>query len=596
MPYTNSPPVDFMRGTNTRADHRALRLPKKDDKPRPQHLALGLGLGLALSGCYHGPDSPNAEDSTDGQQTEGSTMPGVSCADSMIFADVTPLRLLTTDQYNNTVADLFDLETPQMLVAVFAGGDLYDNNSAGLNATVAAVEHYESIAPAIAQAALANGSVTFSCDQEDPSCLDKHITDLGTRVFRRPVLPTERTRLRSLYDNLRGLEASTSPAVAFEGVLAAMLQMPSFLYHLELGAKLGADSDTETEIVDLTGYEMASRLSYFLWNSTPPPELLAAAADDELSNPSGIAQWTRWLLQKDESARSRAGLALFHEQWLGIEQGTIEALLPDEDRYPEFDDALAASMRRETLSFIGSIVFDRNGSISDLFTAQTTFVDSRLAPIYGVEGDFGGSMTEVTLDPDQRAGLLTHASLLATRSNTERGNPIARGVFIANDILCAQLGAPPAGVEPLTEEVVEGGTLRAELEAHSKNPCATCHVLIDPLGLSFEHYDAIGRFHETDEAGNPIDASGILPIDGDELALDGAPDLAAVLASSSNVHSCVTRHYLEYAIGRSMIRPEDRCLAETLASDEGQSIRDTIVRITTSEMFRTRQRPVPEGI
>jgi hypothetical protein len=233
-----------------------------------------------------------------------------------------------------------------------------------------------------------------------------------------------------------------------------------------------------------------------------------------------------------------------------------------------------------------------------VFSSSTSWVDTGLANLYGLEGAYGDSFERVALDADQRAGVLTHASVLTVRSKHERSNPIARGVFVAREILCIELGAPPGGVLPLAEEVAPGSSFRDELEAHSANPCAGCHRVIDPLGLPFEHYDAIGRYQVEDEAGNAVDASSTVPLDGDETPVADAIDLANLVADSPSTSTCFTRRYLEYAVGRTMGRSEDRCLSAALSAlDDGgaATLRQVLLRVVTSDVFRFRQSPTPEA-
>jgi hypothetical protein len=504
----------------------------------------------------------------------------------MSFADDTPLRLLTQTQFNNTVADLFGDDSAPMRVAVGAGGDLYDTNAAGLNPTASVTESYEEMAPAIARGAVARGAIVLDCP--DRTCVSALVSSLGRRMFRRPVADDELDALLALYDALRGPEIGDEPEQAIEGVVTAMLQMPGFLYRTELGADGAAGG-----VVALSGYEIASRLSFFLWNTTPPDALLDAAEAGELDEPEGIERWAQWLLDH-ESGRARGALSRFAEQWLGIEESAMGRLSPDPEAYPEYSAELASSMRRETLALFEDLAFDAGGTFGDAFDADYTFVDERLASLYGIEGVTGDALARVTVDPEERAGVLTHASVLAVRSKADHGNPIARGVFVVKNVLCTELGQPPPGVLPLEEEVVTGATLREELELHSRNPCAYCHRVIDPLGLSFERYDAIGAFRTLDEVGNPVDASGAVEIDGEEVTFEDARELSSALATSADVRRCVTKKIAEYGVGRSLSRPEDRCLTASIAGDEDQSIRETISRLVTSDVFRTRNRPTPE--
>ncbi|MCC7535361.1 MAG: DUF1592 domain-containing protein [Deltaproteobacteria bacterium] len=492
----------------------------------------------------------------------------------------TPLRRLTRAEYDHTVRDLVgDTTSP-------ARGFTVDETPGGFHAnTVApvaglAVEQYQTAAEGIASRV--NVDAIVACDRAadgEETCARRFIERFALRAFRRPAEPAELTAITALYDGARA--AGDDFATAVRLVVEAVLQTPSFLYRQELGA--GEVSGTGGTMLRLSGYEVASRLSYFLWQSMPDDDLFAAAAANELTTPAQIEPHVRRMLEDD---RAREAVRDFNAQWLELE--ALDSVTKDPDVYPEFDATLASSMRAETERFLDHVVWEGDRTLRTVLTGNFTFVDGPLAELYGLDAPAGGGLVRVALDAGERSGILTHASLLSTHAKTNQSSPIHRGKFVRERLLCQALPAPPPGLMVVAPDPAPGLTTRQRFAEHSSNEdCATCHRLMDPIGFGFERYDGIGRFRTTDQ-GLPVDDSGEIlggtDVDG---PFRGAPELAQRLAESTQVSECFATQWTRFAIGRAD-GPADDCVLADVAErfdTAGGDIRELIVAVATSDAF-----------
>ena len=395
-----------------------------------------------------------------------------------------------------------------------------------------------------------------------------------TRAYRRPATDEEINRLVDL------VELARRDGEPFERgmqlAVTAALVNPNFLYRVE------ADPSASATVRELSDFELASRLSYFLWTSMPDEELFRLASEGTLSNPEILEAQTLRLLA---DPRSSALVTNFADQWLTLRR--LQDSSPDPRRFKGFDNTLRAAMQRETEMFFESILRE-DRSILDLIDADYTFVNGPLAELYGIEGVEGEEFRRVDLSPDSpRGGILTQASVLTVTSNPTRTSPVKRGKWILEQIL----GTPPPPPPPDVPELEEGrratGTLRERLEQHRANPmCATCHAKMDPLGFGFENFDGIGRWRDEDR-GDPIDASGTLP--GGE-SFQGAEDLKAYLISarSDQFARNFAEKLLTYALGRGLT-PADSCSVDAIAvatAKDGRKISRFIVAVVRSDPFR----------
>jgi hypothetical protein len=399
------------------------------------------------------------------------------------------------------------------------------------------------------------------------------------RAYRRPISHDELARLVQFVE---AAQRTGEPADA--GVrlaLKAILVSPHFLFRVE------PMTNSNQRIDD---FELATRLSYFLWSSTPDEELFRAAAADTLHQPDLLTAQTQRMIR---DSKSRSLSTDFAAQWLQVR--ALNGFTPDPARFPGFDAGLRRAMLREAEMFFDVIVReDRN--ILDLLDADFTYVNEQLARHYGIAGVRGDEFRRVNLNGTGRGGVLTQAAVLTVTSNPTRTSPVKRGKWVLENLLGSPPPAPPPGADDL-QPVLAGQklTLRQRIESHrTKAECASCHARMDPLGFGLENFDAVGawRSHDGDE---PIDASGTLP-DGQSFA--GPSGLKALLRQrSSDFRRCFAEKLLTYALGRGLT-PDDQCAVRRIVAEtafEGDRFSALALAIVRSEPFQARQ-VVPEEV
>ena len=362
--------------------------------------------------------------------------------------------------------------------------------------------------------------------------------------------------------------------------LEAILVSPEFLFRIERDPK----PDDPRAVHRLSEFELASRLSYFLWSSAPDDELLDAAEHGTLDVRSQAIRMLR-------DPKAAALVENFCGQWLALRN--LDSVQPDPGKFPEFDKALRADMRRETQLFIESIIHD-DRSILDFLGARYTFLNERLAKFYGIEGVSGPAFRRVELSTPQRMGILTQASVLTVSSYPTRTSPVIRGKYILQNILNAPPPPPPPDVPSLDESKVgSAASLRQQLEAHRANAvCASCHSKMDPLGFGLENYDAIGRWRIADGA-FPIDASGTLP--GGKSFATPAAMMAILMENRDAFARCLAEKLLIYGLGRGLERG-DRAAVDSItraAAQHDYRFSDLVVEIVNSMPFRMRRGEAP---
>ncbi len=356
-------------------------------------------------------------------------------------------------------------------------------------------------------------------------------------AWRRSVSDEEINRLVSLVKQVTDDGASFERGI--QTAVQAVLVSPRFLFRVE--------EDPETGIRDLDSYELASRLSYFLWSSTPDPELLESARTGQLTQTAELERQTRRLLA---DPRSRSIVDNFASQWLQLRN--LANISPNPRRFPKFTKELRADMRRETEMLFETIVRE-DRSIIEFLSADYTYVNQRLAEHYGIEGISGEEFRRVSVNLDQRGGLLGQASILTVTSNPTRTSPVKRGKWILENLLAAPPPPAPAGVPPLKEstrrEPIEL-TLKERMAQHRTDPaCAACHQLMDPLGFGLENYDATGVWRTNDGFAD-VDSTGDLP---DGRKFNGPKELRAILLErSDDFRRCFADRLLTYSLGRGL--------------------------------------------
>lgn len=547
-----------------------------------------LALVGTLLACMPAPalDDADATGESEGEDESGESGELEDCDVRPFDPGPAPLRRLSAQQYQNTVRDLFPgvaLPEPTILVDPKVGG--FEHDAAAQSPSALLIEQYQRAAVEVSAAAMQQSEVWLPCSLEggeDPAaCGEAVITELGPRVFRRPL---DAATLQVYLDFFHAQHEAEGFRVALELTMQALLQAPQFIYFVE---EVAAAGEGEAGIVPLDDYSLATRLSYFVWNTMPDAELFAAAAAGELRDDAGLTLQLERMLA---DARARTATLEFFRQWFDFDR--LGAIVPDPATYPSYTPALRDAMREELERFVVWLVHDERGSVADLLLAEQTFVDAELAALYGVAPP-REPWQLVALDPSERAGILTRAGFLASRAHAVQPSPVKRGVFVLEHLLCEPPPPPPPNVDTSVPDdaPAQPKTNRERYAAHTDAPlCEACHVDIDPLGFGFEHYDSLGAWR-THDNGFPIDASGTLTLDEELRAFEGAPQLAALLADSEQVHACVVTHHLRWALARSPAS-DDACVRAELEAtfvDAGGSLRELVAAIVLSDAFRFRR-------
>jgi hypothetical protein len=395
------------------------------------------------------------------------------------------------------------------------------------------------------------------------------------RAFRRPITHVEMYRFMQFVE--QAISANEPVDVGLARAFKAILVSPHFLFHC------GLEPGETVKAVGLQDFELASRLSYFLWSSMPDEPLFRLAAKGELSKPAILNAQVRRMLG---DSRSRALADNFAGQWLQIR--ALAETTRDPDRFPEFGDELRHDMLEETRLFFAHFVrTDR--SVLDLLRADDTFLNERLARHYGVDGIVGKEFRQVALSGTERAGLLTHASILTVTANPTRTSPTKRGRWILDNILGSPTSTPPAGADSLAAVSSGNLTNRQRFELHrARTECAGCHSRLDPLGFGFEHFGPTGAWRTSDDDG-PVAAVGKLP-DGTEF--DGVRQLRQELTKRpDDFVRCLTRKLMIYAIGRPLT-PADRPTVDAIvqhAATRQYRFSSLVIALVRSQLFRSQQ-------
>lgn len=532
---------------------------------------LALGLLGSMTACQGQIGDPGV--------APGET-PGPTATDCELCLGDSYLLRLTRGEYERSLRTVFGDAVVDPLRTDFLPSD----GSAGPFASNAffdvdddGVEGYRAVAEAAGAAAALQVDTLITCDATDPACVDELVSDLGAQLYRRPLRDEERAAYVSLFDEY----ATTGTAAdGLRLVVTAMLQSPIFLYRIEVGLPTERDG-----VRELTGYELATRLSFFLWQSGPDAALMEAAESGALDTREGIEAQARRMLADD---RADEMITRFHLEWLGVDE--LENKRVDDAQFPSFE-ALKFEMIAETEAFALHVFRDGDARLDTLLTAPYTFVTPGLAAHYGMADVPAGELTMVTLDPAERAGVLTQAGFIAASTHDASAAGVHRGLAIRERFLCQSLPPPP----PVDTIIAPDPTLssREKLEAKTSPPeCQACHILMNPVGFTFEHYDAIGAFRTMDGA-HPIDATGSVPDSDIAGNIDGALELARELAASDEVTQCVARQWLRFALARptgAADQASTEAAYEAYVDADGD-LRELVIAITTSNSFRYRGVP-----
>lgn len=518
-------------------------------------------LGAACTGIIGGESEPG-EDAVSRQTTPA---PG-------------GLRRLTSSQYVESVRSLLGDEAAAAAAppddAELHGFDVIA--AAQLALPASAVEQYESSARAVAKAAVAAGAKPTCAPTvpDDAPCLRQFVEAFGLYAWRRPLTATE----IDIVTNSAHASATHPDVSSFdagvEAAIATFLQSPHFLYIVELGE---GDGERRT----LTSFELVTRMSFFLLGRTPDAEALRFAKTEDLGDDETVRALARLMVTEEEA---KVALTRFFAARYRLRD--LDGISKNAETYPSFDAALGASMREETLRLVADVMVERDADARELFTADYTFVDARLAELYGMEAPASGFERRSLVDEQERGGILGHASWLTRLSHPQTTSPTRRGLFVRTAFLCDEIPPPPPGVETkLPEAAPEAKTKREQLERHQEDPsCASCHRLIDDIGLALERYDAIGAFRETD-GGEPIDTESEM----DDLgSFASARELGEILAADPRAMQCLVRQLFRGSMGHIETAGESVAIEALTEAFEasGRRVSDLLVEIAASPAFR----------
>ena len=512
------------------------------------------------------------------------------CGATGELAAGTAFPRLTHIQWENTVADFLRLDGSPGLSGSFEPDtrvSFFDNNGRALRVSSDLWSNYQAAAETLAETIATDG---VALDRLLPSDLPADamerartvVADLGRRAYRRPLSNEEIDAHVALFDQ----GASHFPEMsAFDAgvrlLLEALLQSPHFVYRVEVGESRNGD------LVQLDDFEIATRLSYMIWNTMPDDALLDAAEQGALGTSEQIAAQAARLL---DDPRGRETLERFHAQLFNW--GLYEGLSKDPAQFPLYYGGVGQDMYEEARLFVEYVVLEQNGDLAELLTAPYSFVNDGLAAIYGLEGAYDGSFSQAnfsTAEHPQRGGLLTQLGFLASHGGLT--GSVHRGVFINHRVLCTELPPPPDALPPIPADDGMTMTSRDRIEMHTgPGTCGgSCHgTFINPVGFAFENFDALGQYR-TEEFGLPIDAAATFEFTDGSVSFDGAAEFNDAIAGRIETHDCYSKHWVEYALGRDTAG-SDLDLIQNLgdSSLDGLSIRDLIIELVKSDEFRAR--------
>jgi len=563
--------------------------------------ALGLaGLGLAAckgaigDGTPSGATGSGTAASSGGSAGAGTGTAGMAgaigtgtagAAGPLDVGLLTSVRLNRT-QYNNTVQDLLGTAlTPADNFPPDETSLGFDTLGGTLQLQPERQDAYLSASATLINELLARPATDpvykriISCDYTTGAACGKQILSaFATRAWRRPVVDAELAPYATL------AAAGTTPKDGMTAALRAVLMSASFLFRLE--------HDPNPDVATahrLGGYELATRLSYFLWATMPDDALFADAAAGKLLDDASLkAEIDRML---GDATHARALADTFGAEWLGL--GKMQSITPDATLYPMFNDAVRAAMIEENKRFV--MDFLGNGkAIPMMLSADFTYANAALAAFYGMPAVTGAALQRVPVTGSNRAGgLLTLGSFLAGESNPNRTSPTKRGLFVLDRLLCSAPPPPPPSVNANLDQGAGAVNLpvRQRLAQHQMlgSGCAACHVVMDSIGLGLEHFDGVGHYRAADEFG-PIDATGKLPSASGTTMFDGVTQLAAILATDPRLVPCVVQKLLTFSIGRDF--SNDTALRDQLtktAGDGAANLRGVLEAVVMSDAFRNRR-------
>jgi hypothetical protein len=543
--------------------------------------ACGLLCLLSCTGTI--PDAPGSPSAPSGP-TGGAT-PGAPAAGSCKDGGATPTRLwrLTHTQLRNTIDETFGIRVPVLdTLPADSRLDGFANAAERLGVSSVLLAYYDQGADAVAAEVVRRSGDFIKCPLAslgEGTCLAEFLRTVGQRAWRRPLSDVELGKLSKLY---RDAAAAMTPEDGLKTVVKGLLLSASFLFRTELGTDARPGATTR-----LTDLELASALSYTLWDAPPDPALMELALAGKLHEPATLAAQAQRMFAG--SPRARTALHSFLRQWLETEDLTTEA--KDATAFPGFTPQVARDLEQETQRFVEGVVFDGGGdrSLRTLLTASYGYLSAGTAPLYG-RSVSGPGLVKTDLDPAQRRGLFTQAGFLAAHADLLDTSVVGRGRYLREQVLCAPVPPPPGDFKFNDKVITDDMTAREKFTIHAQNPaCASCHALFDVIGFALESYDAVGQYRTSDK-GKPIDPSGMLALpSGGELRFASFVDLVDQLARGPDVYACFASQYLQYISGKVRL---DDCEREEIArafSAGGDRLDALALAILTSPRFVTRR-------
>jgi hypothetical protein len=563
-------------------------------------LISALLIGTS-AGCYsgapeqaEGSEGPSSGDSSASAGEGGDADSGGDADGGGSMAEFEPgspvLPRLTEAQYRNSIDDLLGPGLPTPALEPDTNPYLFFNiGAASTTLSEVGAQRYEEAADVISRAVFddpARRESLVGCAPEAPgdACVAGFLASFGRRAYRRPLTEEELGRWLMIASELADGDAWRGLQLA----VAGLLQSPHFLYRVELGEPDADDPDLRR----FNGYEMASRLSFLLWNTTPDAPLLEAAERGDLLTDAGLLAEARRLL---DDPRARPAIQGFFSQFLDL--GRLSDIHRDPALFPLFTPTLPRSARTEIDLLVEDLIYRQGGDIRGLFSSRRTFVNSELAALYGVDAPGATAITFVPVElpaDGPRAGMLTQAAFLMMNAHETETSPTRRGKYIRERVLCMTVPPPPDDVSTvIPEDGGEAKTLREKLEQHRADPtCAGCHAFIDPPGYLFEAFDEIGAFRTENRAGYTLDVSGDL----DGVPLASARELATMLVDDVRVGRCMITQLHRHSSGRLEATTEVPALRalESEFESSGYRFRELLLAFVTSDLFRTVAAPEVE--
>jgi len=564
-----------------------------DGGPAGSNGAQGSGAEGGGSTNGNAGNGMTGQAAASGAAGNGTTAPPGALPGLTLDSTAPVMRRLNRVEYNNTVRDLLQttLRPADSFPLDQQSAEGFDTVGAVLHLSPLHVEEYETAAIALVDELFALPVASparqkvFVCALQagsEPACVRQILAAFMPRAYRRPVTDAEVDDIAALVTAARA--AGNSYDEALKAGLEAVLLSPHFIFHVEHDAV-----PSSPDAHGLSDYELASRLSYFLWSSMPDGELFASAEAQRFTqDPAEIGRQVARML---DDPKASALVDQFASQWLTLNQ--LDAIEPNAAAFPTYDAALKTSAKQETREFFRALV-EEDLPIDALLLADFTIGDTRLAAHYGLGAPGAPGFSKLALAGTPRVGVLTQASVMMANAHVDRTSPVLRGVWVLERLLCSPPPPPPANLDvPAIVETRPGATLRQSLEEHRSNPaCAACHSYFDPVGLAFENFDGIGSYRTVDN-GIPVDATGTF----NGVAFNGPGELASILVKDARFAACMAQQLLTYAVGRSFGSADGKSYANAVAEHaraQGKaSWRSFIEMVVMTEAFRTRRGVAP---